>query len=824
MGAGKGAAPGRICFVTADFAGLVRNGGIGTYTSLMSHLLTQHGWLVHILFCGPADDESAVEATRSALLQSGIGLTWLEEAGSPPWRALTHHGEGERLEASQYAFEMLERLHAEHRFDLIEFADWRALGFRSIQAKRLGLAFDDTRLAVKLHSPTDWQRRGNLAGHETLDDFKIDFCERYAFEHADVQLSPSAYMVRDAREQGWAVRDDLVVSYPFPDPLASPHSGGGGLEEIVFFGRLELRKGIDLFLDALDLLDAVPPVLFLGRDAELNYRHSSEVIAERMGNRAFRIETGLGRDAALTELQRGGRLVVLPSRAESFGFTVAECLVNEIPFVAARSTAIPEVVRHPEAQTRWLFEPTPDGLAEAIRRRLETPEGEDRALRGAAAQAADPASWNRRVEEAYRGLAARPLNPVPESERGTVTVAVTYHEHPEYLPGALASLAAQERAPDEVLVIDDGSTSDEALRVFSEEESRYPEWTFLRQTNAGPGAARNECLRRAKGSHFLPFDSDNLATPWLVRDLLAAATTTGDDIITCQTLAFVEDKDVEAASFRYRYSPTGGPRLLTLVENVFGDTCALMRTDTLRAAGGYEAERWSPHEDWETYTKLVFSGARVDVVPRVLFHYRTAAEGRLDRLTADAGLRPRFRRRMLDEFLLQAQLTDAERLALWECMVGFSEPPNWKRLLRDQEDLLAWTDVKFRELNEWREREVERVRAWKQREIDDAAAWHHSELEGLRTWLSNDLEGWRRGAEAAQARADELAAELMAIRGKLTAAEADLDAAAQARLADYRSRMTLRRRVLGAALTIPAAAWTAAVLRRRDRPRLRSGA
>src|ERR1019366_5384563 len=98
------------------------------------------------------------------------------------------------------------------------FPDWGALGMRSIQAKASGDALLDLPLAVKLHSTTQWQREGNLQMRSTTQDLKLEFCERYAFERADVQLSPSRYMIDYTLGVDWAVRDDVVIAYPYPEP------------------------------------------------------------------------------------------------------------------------------------------------------------------------------------------------------------------------------------------------------------------------------------------------------------------------------------------------------------------------------------------------------------------------------------------------------------------------------------------------------------------------------------------------------------------------------------------------------------------------------
>ncbi len=88
--------------------------------------------------------------------------------------------------------------------------------------------------------------------------------------------------------------------------------------ELVFFGRLEVRKGIKLLCDALDIIakrkSNLPSVTFLGRSAEIDGETSEEYIATRAAKGSWPFEVTVlskyNRTAALTYLKSTNRIAV----------------------------------------------------------------------------------------------------------------------------------------------------------------------------------------------------------------------------------------------------------------------------------------------------------------------------------------------------------------------------------------------------------------------------------------------------------------------------------------------------------------------------------
>lgn len=91
-----------------------------------------------------------------------------------------------------------------------------------------------------------------------------------------------------------------------------------------------------------------------------------------------------------------------------------------------------------------------------------------------------------------------------------VTAVITTYNEDEYLPGALASVAAQSALPAQVLVVDDGSSTDGAADICRAVSSRSGlAVEYVRRENGGVSAARNEGLMRATKPYIAYLDADD---------------------------------------------------------------------------------------------------------------------------------------------------------------------------------------------------------------------------------------------------------------------------------------------------------------------------
>src|SRR6516162_10335341 len=95
--------------------------------------------------------------------------------------------------------------------------------------------------------------------------------------------------------------------------------------------------------------------------------------------------------------------------------------------------------------------------------------------------------------------------------KSTVSVVIPCFNGGRHLPETLACILAQTRAPDEILVVDDGST-DEATRALL--VNPPPRVRVLhKKSNEGLGFARNTGVENTTGELIMMLDDDDLIAP-----------------------------------------------------------------------------------------------------------------------------------------------------------------------------------------------------------------------------------------------------------------------------------------------------------------------
>jgi len=489
-----------------------------------------------------------------------------------------------------------------------------------------------------------------------VDDALINFCESYCLAQADMVIAPSNYALDWCRQTGWVLAAETRVCPYIIEPLRPAHPPGhrfAPASEIIFFGRLETRKGLQIFLRALARLHRdgrlknIRRLHFLGShvcERDFDSRVDIyEYLTRHVPGLPFTIYEDLDHPQCLQFLrQHKDALVVVPSLTETLGYTVLESLALNLNLITTNAGAIPEIFENSDN----LSQPTAESLADFMGRGLlgELPPHAVKYSRDAAQK-----TWQAAQEACVQHAEARieAMEHVPSDP--PISVLIPHFNYGPYLEEQLASIAAQNYRNFELIILDDGSTDTASLAIFERLEKEYAEDTrirFLRQENTGLCGARNRLADEARHDLLVFCDADNISEPEMLAVFARAIESSGVDCVTCHMQKFRMDGERRIALDAY--TPLGGCVEAGPFVDPFGDANFIIRKGVFKALGGFRAVAQTASEDWEFLAKLCLQGYQLEVVPQALFQYREHAASNM-RQTPFYDTRMRVLQPYLDE-------------------------------------------------------------------------------------------------------------------------------------------------------------------------------
>ena len=615
-----------------------RAGGVAAFVTHFARLLRAAGEDVTLILTRQEIFPVLVDDNwRERYAEWGIKLIELHSAPIAPdtWCAAWAAALSEQLSPYLYGF------------DVAYFQDWANVAFHTARLKRLGrplIAGGELErtpvLVTVLHGPSGWGRVANQRYPELPGDMHLEYIERYSAEHSDLVAAPSRYLKNWAQENGWHwPSEPQVLGLPFqPVAKESATASRSATTRIIFFGRLETRKGVNLFVAALRKLNGTKPaalrtvssIVFLGEEQETgtlarvqNELAELDIAVTHIGN--------MDSPQAVQYLQghASDSLVVIPSPVENFPYAVIEASsIPGINLLCSSGGGIPEVLG--VANAAHLFEPYPLGLARKMAERLLEPE-HDAPLQPYDAEAAN-AHWLQFHHDALKLAPAKGKASLP----ATVDVCIPYYNKAETLPQLLEVLEHQTAQPFGVIIVNDGS-DEEAASVFETLATQYADrgWKFVSQENAFVDAARNRAASLSSADFLFFIDADDLPAPAAIENMLHAITFSGDDCIVAGGRLFEGSEcpyEVNTGELRGRvlatYMPLGPDLATAMIDPmVLGTSMILIKRTAFEAIGGYRQVRGAAHEDWELQIRLLQAGFRVEVLPEFLLYFRKSQAG-----------------------------------------------------------------------------------------------------------------------------------------------------------------------------------------------------
>ena len=215
---------------------------------------------------------------------------------------------------------------------------------------------------------------------------------------------------------------------------------------------------------------------------------------------------------------------------------------------------------------------------------------------------------------------------------------------PADLSAALASLAQQTLAPDEVVIVADGPLTpalDAELAAYA--DSRPGVTTIRLPTNQGAGVATQAALAAATGTWVAKVDSDDVLMPDRLERQLRRLTSSGADLCSTAMTEFVGSPDQVLGT---RTTPVDHREFARLMRhrNPVNHPTVMFRREVALGSGGYQHLPYL--EDYDLWARMLRDGATFVGLAEPLVAYRT--DGMLARRRQRGALR--------SELLLQPRL------------------------------------------------------------------------------------------------------------------------------------------------------------------------
>jgi glycosyltransferase involved in cell wall biosynthesis len=396
----------------------------------------------------------------------------------------------------------------------LHFHEWNGIGLFTTTAKSQG-EFSHQLLVTTIHCPVSFFRHGNQQHVGKLRTLMADWMEKFQTEHSSVVLAPSRFILNWVHTvHNWTLPIETFVqpNIASADAVMSGQQNSKmpdaklEINELIYFGRIEVLKGVDDFVDALDWLlshhaqvlnERLFPlkVTFLGQanikniinqikdhaiarhwPFELSF-HSSLSHSESLQYFKRKLETGRG----------SGPLAVLLSRIDNSPNTVLELTSLGVPFVAMNVGGVSELIDHSE-YARVLINSI--SFAALMQSHFSLPKFADDvsfhsgsdvsriadkialALQGGfrpVKSAAIAQNARKRLSMFHQTHLPRLLRQqlssrIPiEPLNHLVSVVICHHNRGSYLVESIRSIFQQTHAQLELILVDDGSTEPDAI-------------------------------------------------------------------------------------------------------------------------------------------------------------------------------------------------------------------------------------------------------------------------------------------------------------------------------------------------------------------------
>ncbi|MEL7460765.1 MAG: glycosyltransferase [Pseudomonadota bacterium] len=212
-------------------------------------------------------------------------------------------------------------------------------------------------------------------------------------------------------------------------------------------------------------------------------------------------------------------------------------------------------------------------------------------------------------------------NLLNDPSRASISLAVAVRNGARYIEQALTGINAQTRAPDEIVLINDGS-QDATLDILNRFRDQAPQYVqVISQPQLGLAAARNAALTAATTTWQIILDADDVPGPALVEKMASVVETRPQTALAFCRVRYVDQHLTPTGVV----SPWPGDQLdftdFLRANPMHSTSGTILRRDAALAVGAFD-ETLTAMADVDMAVRIGQAGGRLHAVDEVVVDYR----------------------------------------------------------------------------------------------------------------------------------------------------------------------------------------------------------
>lgn len=591
----------KIAYVSREF-GVITGGGIGTYIANVTQEMAKRGHDVYLVTdCFTRDNLH--------YLPKGVKLIPVQEVQSN----IYHHSS-----CLQYSDRVYNTLRLLDSLDVIEFSEYGAEGFTTIRAKKILNEFSNTKLVIKLHTPSSLLLEIDETNHRDVQNLITIYAEDYCVANADIVTSPS-YSLAEYFQKRLGLQEIQRSPYPLSlNKTAHRKFNESEVHKVIFVGSIQVRKGVDIFIEAAKIiLEQDQSFIFelWGRDTVTAlFQQSYKDYLEKRIPEKFKqhiLFKGVAPYEQITSIFRSASFAVFPSRWENWPNVCLEAMSLGCVVIGSKNGGMSEMIEH--GISGYLVDPyKPDEIANIILNNfqdLDKLQKISETAQNSIESWCNPKNASEKIESVYQCDYKKKAWKTSEDPK--VSVVIPLYNQGKYIQEAIDSVKESTYKNIDIVVVNDGSTEQETNDIFDQLEGVVKVY----QKNGGLSCARNTGIHVSTGEYILLLDADDKVHPLYIEKATQALVNNPDiSYIACYTRYFESWNFVQAV-FCFV------PELMLFMNTDSINSSSLYRKEAIVSIGGFDEEMIS-YEDWSFYISMHEAGLKGDVIPLPLFYYR----------------------------------------------------------------------------------------------------------------------------------------------------------------------------------------------------------